>query len=114
MIESLGDHFSSDTPVDLTLAKNYQTSLRKLLNSDSIQRRHIDALINTETFSRKLWKHHLSYYLRINDIFPNNNGLVTSKTQRHIIKKALTMLKQQYHLEVHETSELFNLMEKKK
>lgn len=93
---------------DAKLAADYEASLSRLLYSNSIQHRDVDTLVATPTFSSKFWKHHLAFYLRKRDMYPDAEELDESQAQT--IRKVLTMLRQQYKLEVHLTSELSTLM----
>ena len=94
-------------PHDAKIASDYESSLYRLLYSKSIQQRDVDTLVGIPTFGSKFWKQHLAYYLRKSDMYPDAEEL--SDDQASVIRKVLTMLRQQYKLEVHATSDLHTL-----
>lgn len=79
-------------PHDAKIAADYESSLRRLLYSKSIQQRDVDTLVGAPTFSSKFWKHHLAFYLRKDDMYPDAEEL--DEEQTLTIRKVLTMLRQ--------------------
>ena len=88
-------------------ALDYKISLSRLLKSKSIQKREVDTLISAPTFSTKFWKQHLAYYLKENDMYPLKDEL--TQDEKYMIRKALVLLRQQYKLEVHTSSDLYTI-----